>query len=206
MAWAPSALFNATTNTYDLFWATRLYNETDEEHTGTASLDRIRHATTKDFITFSEPEDYLALDEENIPLIDQEFLSIGQGNEEEEEEEGKYARFLKDENVLHVYQEVTRGGLFGEWTRSPTVNGSGYIATRTFEGPAAFPDINVQGRYYLLMDNYEEYVPFVTEDIVGGVWEELEIGETGMPRGLKHGSVVLVTEEEYDALVESYGL
>ncbi|KAL4916442.1 glycosyl hydrolase [Aspergillus aurantiobrunneus] len=196
MAWAPSAIWDSASSEYHLFWASRLYDSSDPTHSGTASLDRIRHATTKDFTTFSDPADYVALDAENIPLIDQEFLPLGTG-------EGHYARFLKDENVLHVYQETTTGGVFGEWTRSPSPGDSGYIATSVFEGPAAFPDVSVAGRYYLLMDNYEEYVPFRTDDVASGVWEELS--GTALPRGLKHGNVFLLRRGEYDALLEKYG-
>ncbi|KAL4735950.1 glycosyl hydrolase [Aspergillus similis] len=198
MAWAPSVIYNTTESQYYLFWASRLYSEDDTNHTGTATLDRIRYATTPDFSTgsFSEPADYVALDAENIPLIDQEFLYLG--------DEGRYARFLKDENVLHVYQETTTGGLFGEWTR--TQPEGGYIRTSVYEGPAAFPDVTVEGRYYLLMDNYEEYVPFVTEDVLSGEWEELGFNETGLPRGLKHGNVFLLTESEYQAVVARYGV
>ncbi|KAL4946588.1 hypothetical protein BDV06DRAFT_233162 [Aspergillus oleicola] len=198
MAWAPSVVYNSAESQYYLFWASRLYSSSDPEHTGTATLDRIRYATTTDFVKISAPSDYVALDAENVPLIDQEFLYLG--------EEGHYARFLKDENVLHVYQEITTDGIFGTWTRSPSPDDSGYIATSTFEGPAAFADVNTAGRYYLLMDNYEEYIPFVTDDVESGIWEQLDRTSSGLPAGLKHGSVFPVTAEEYEALVEGYGL
>ncbi|KAI9368521.1 putative arabinosidase [Aspergillus egyptiacus] len=194
MAWAPSVVYNSTSSTYYLFWASRLYSPTDDNHTGLATLDRIRYATTTDFKTFSPPSDYLALDEENIPLIDQEFLYLGTP--------GHYARFLKDENVLHVYQEITTGGLFGEWERV-----GGYIVEEVTEGPAAWPDVSVEqgtGRYYLMLDNYEEYVPFVTEDIGSGDWEEV-VNKEGFPAGLKHGNVVPLTRREYEAVAARFG-
>ncbi|KAL4876328.1 putative arabinosidase [Aspergillus karnatakaensis] len=200
MAWAPSVVYNATESTYYLFWASRLYSDSDPTHSGTATLDRIRYTTTTDFKSFAPAADYLALDEEEIPLIDQEFLQLtGDG------EEGTYIRFLKDELPLHVYQEVSTTGLSGQWTRSPSPENSGYIATSVFEGPAAFPDVNVPGRYYLLMDNYEQYVPFVTDDVLSGVWEELDLQAVGLPTGLKHGNVIPLTESEYGAVVGRYG-
>ncbi|RDW68890.1 glycoside hydrolase family 43 protein [Aspergillus mulundensis] len=195
MAWAPSVIYNATEEEYYLFWASRLYSPSDTNHTGPANLDRIRYATTPDFISFSEPADYVALDDENIPLIDQEFLYLGQ--------EGHYARFLKDENVLHVYQETTTTGLFGDWTR--TQDGGEYIRASVYEGPAAFPDVRADGRYYLLMDNYVEYVPFVSEDVEEGEWAELGFNATGLPRGLKHGNVFLLTGREYEAVLKRFG-
>ncbi|KAL4785016.1 hypothetical protein BJX76DRAFT_356486 [Aspergillus varians] len=195
MAWAPSAIYNESTSQYTLFWASRLYSEADTNHTGPATLDRIRYTTSSDFSTFSTPADYVALDAENIPLIDQEFLPLGAP--------GHYVRFLKDENVLHVYQETTVDGLFGSWTRSSS-EGS-YIVHSVFEGPAAFPDVRVPGRFYLLMDNYEEYVPFRTDDVLGGVWEEINGPAVRLPAGLKHGNVVLLTRREYEAVLGRYG-
>ncbi|KAL3471165.1 glycosyl hydrolase [Aspergillus californicus] len=194
MAWAPSVIYNSTECQYYLFWASRLYSSDDTTHAGTATLDRIRYATTRDFKTFSAPADYVALDDENIPLIDQEFLFLGS------EGDGHYARFLKDENVLHVYQEITTGGIFGEWTRVPE---SGYIVETVTEGPAAFPDIATPGKYHLLLDDYTQYVPFQSEDIGSGVWTQETGGSVeGFPVGLKHGNVVLLTQGEYDAVVE----
>ncbi|KAJ3563499.1 hypothetical protein NPX13_g8175 [Xylaria arbuscula] len=75
MAWAPSAVWDDATSQYYVFWSSRLYSDSDTGHTGTATLDRIRYATTTDFATFSTPQDYLALSD--TPLIDQEFLRTG---------------------------------------------------------------------------------------------------------------------------------
>lgn len=189
MAWAPSAVWNDDEQQYYLFWASRLYDSTDSDHTATAGLDRIRYSTTRDFVTFSSPADYVALDD--IPLIDQEFLELGTP--------GAYARFIKDENVNQVYQETTTGGLFGEWTRIP-----GYIGDNPLsEGPASFPDIENPGVYHLLLDNYEEYVPFQTSDIDAGSWEKSS--SSSYPTGLKHGSVLRLTQTEYDAITSKFG-
>ncbi|KAF9883377.1 hypothetical protein FE257_003544 [Aspergillus nanangensis] len=190
MAWAPSAVWDDTEQQYYLFWASRLYDTSDTAHTGDATLDRIRYTTTTDFATFSPPADYVARDGE--PVIDQDFQYLGSP--------GAYARFIKDENVLQVYEETTTDGLLGEWTRLP-----GYIASDTqYEGAAAFADINTPGRYYVLLDNYEEYVPFQTDDIQAGSWEKSDASQ--FPGGLKHGSVFLLTQEEYDAVVGTYGV
>ena len=42
MAWAPSAVWDAAEEQFYVFWASRLYAESDTEHVGEASLDRIR--------------------------------------------------------------------------------------------------------------------------------------------------------------------
>ncbi|KAH6692199.1 family 43 glycoside hydrolase [Plectosphaerella plurivora] len=188
MAWAPSAVWNEDEQQYYLFWASRLYEPSDTAHTGVASLDRIRYATTKDFVTFSAPADYHALPD--TPLIDQEFQYLGTP--------GAYARFLKNETVNQVYQETTTGGLFGEWERVP-----GYVRPESpMEGAASFEDLRSPGTYYLLLDDYTQYVPFQTSNILAPTWERS--AWPGFPRGLKHGSVTPLTRGEYDAIATAY--
>lgn len=188
MAWAPSAIYDEAEGQFYVFWASRLYDESDPDHVGVANLDRIRHATTKDFVTFSPPADYHA--PEDTPLIDQEFQCLGTP--------GHYVRFLKNETVLQVYAETTTDGIFGTWTRV-----QGYVRPESpLEGPASFADNLVPGLYHLLLDNYEEYLPFESSDIEGETWERSDYAE--FPSGLKHGSVTPLTQAEYDAVAAAY--
>lgn len=188
MAWAPSAVWDDAEGQYYVFWASCHYDASDTGHNGTGTLNRIRYATTQDFVTFSEPSDYVS--DPTTGLIDQEFQYLGTP--------GSYVRFLKNETLLQVYQETTTDGIFGSWTRTP-----GYVTEGSpYEGPASFVDINDSDVYYLLLDNYEEYVPFTTSSILGGAWEAA--GLPNFPTGLKHGSVLPVTQTEYDLIVEKY--
>lgn len=188
MLWAPSAVWDDTTSQYYVFWSSQLYSSTDQSHRGTASLKRIRYATTKDFVTFTTPRDYLAPAQNSI--IDQEFLYLGQP--------GHYARFYKDESAgSHVMIEITSDGLFGTWTRLGSVRGEGRR-----EGPAAFADNTTPGKYYLFLDNYTQYLPFQTSNISAVPWAVADW--PNFPPGLKHGSVTPLTRQEYDAVVAKY--
>ncbi|KAH7275511.1 hypothetical protein NW759_007343 [Fusarium solani] len=188
MAWAPSAVWDDATKQYYVFWASRHYSSSDTGHTGVANLDRIRYATTKDFVNFSAPKDYHALPD--TPLIDQEFQYLGKP--------GNYVRFLKNETVNQVYQERTENGLFGTWTRIP-----GYVRPETpLEGPASFADLRTSGLYHLLLDDYTQYVPFQTSNILSPKWERSNL--PNFPKGLKHGSVTPLTRKEYDAVAAKF--
>ena len=190
MAWAPSAVWDEEEGQYYLFWATRLFDPEDTEHTGEATLERIRYSTTKDFVTFSDPQDYAAPDD--TALIDQEFQYLGTP--------GSYVRYIKNAQTGQILQEQSTDGIFGTWTDAP-----GYldIAEATqYEGAASFADIQNPGRYHILLDNYEEYVPFTTDDILAGDWKLADA--PGFPNELKHGCVTPVTREEYDAIAEKY--
>lgn len=195
MVWAPSAIWDAARGTYDVFWSSRHYAASDTAHTGSAAtLDTIRHATTADFASFSAPEDYLA--PAGTPVIDQEFQYLGSGD--------RWARFVKNETTQRVYQETTSAGLFGgeeAWARE----GEGYVTEGgPFEGPAAFADNVVEGLYHLLLDDYTEYVAFETSDIEDASSWRASSSSSGFPRGLKHGSVTPLTQEEYDAVAAAY--
>ncbi|KAI0886211.1 glycoside hydrolase family 43 protein [Annulohypoxylon maeteangense] len=188
MAWAPSAVWDDATSQYYVFWASREYAESDTAHTGSATLDKIRYATTRDFTTFSAPRDYLAIP--NVPIIDQEFQYLGTP--------GSFARFYKNESTQQIAQDITTEGLFGTWTNI------GY-ATKDIprEGPASFADNVTPGLYHLLGDDYTQYIPYSSTNIRSG-GSYTKSSTTGFPTGLKHGSVTPLTQAEYDALAAAF--
>ncbi|KAF4547760.1 Hypothetical protein D9617_36g062980 [Elsinoe fawcettii] len=188
MVWAPSAVWDAQSSQFYVFWASRLFGANDPNHTGPATLNRIRYATTKDFKTFSAARDYIAFPSTGV--IDQEFQYLGQP--------GHFARFVKNETLLQVYQETTTTGLFGTWTRLP-----GYVSNRTpLEGAASFRDNLNPNLYHLLLDDYTQYLPFQSNNIGSGKWTETSLN--GWPRGLKHGVVTPLTKAEYDRVAAKW--
>ena len=188
MAWAPSAVWDDATKQYYVFWASRHYAASDTQHKGEATLNKIRFATTKDFVKFSAPKDYHSVS--GTGLIDQEFQYLGKP--------GHFVRFLKNETLNQVYQETTTTGLFGTWTRVP-----GYVRPESpLEGPGSFADLNTPGLYHLLLDDYTQYVPFQTSNILSPKWEKSDF--PNFPKGLKHGSVTPLTKKEYDAVAAKY--
>ncbi|KAH7199284.1 family 43 glycoside hydrolase [Fusarium oxysporum] len=188
MTWAPSAVWDDATSQYYVFWASRHYASNDPGHVGFAGLDKIRYAITKDFATFSAPKDYYA---PSIPVIDQEFQYLGTP--------GHFVRYIKDERTNQVFQERTTGGLFGTWTRNP-----GFVRNESpREGPLSFRDNSNPGLYHLWMDDYVQYLPFQTTNILKpGIFAQSNAA--GFPRGLKHGVVTPLTQAEYNRLQAKY--
>lgn len=93
---------------------------------------------------------------------------------------------------------MTTEGLFGSWTRIP-----GYVVNEApREGPASFADNVTPGLYHLLLDDYTEYVPFQTSNILSP--DSVRSNYTNFPVVLKHGSVTSLTKEEYDTVAASY--
>jgi hypothetical protein len=188
MVWAPSSVWDEATSQFYVFWASRFFDISDSGHTGKATLNRIRYATTRDFTNFSPAKDYINLPD--VPLIDQEFQYLGIP--------GHFARFLKNERTKKVYQEVTTTGLFGQWTRNP-----GYVTDgNPREGPASFADNLKPDVYHLLLDDYTQYIPYETANIKKADWKFSNY--TRFPRGLKHGSVTPLLQSEYNIVTTRF--
>ena len=186
MVWAPSAVFDSAKQQFLVHWAAKFYAPDDPGHVGAPSAIKLRYAYTSDFVSFSEPADYI--DYSPVDVIDLEFLSFG-GD--------KYARFVKDETAKTVFTEVSTDGLFGTWTRP---QGEGSIIESGVEGPAVYWDNEVEGKAHLLLDFYgaDGYRPYESTDVEGGVWTPSD--RSAWPANLRHGSVMPITKEQGDAL------
>ncbi|KAF2793649.1 glycoside hydrolase family 43 protein [Melanomma pulvis-pyrius CBS 109.77] len=186
MVWAPDAIWDSEKSQYLVHWASKFYPTSDPNHTGSPSAIRIRYAYTKDFKTFSSPQDYINKSPTNI--IDLNILPLG---------DKSYARFLKDETAKTVFTEVSTTGLFGTWTRPAGANA---VITSGVEGPAAYWDNQVAGKAHLLLDFYgsDGYRPYESTDVKGGKWSASATG--AWPKNLRHGSVLPVNASQVSAV------
>jgi len=191
MVWAPSATWDGAKGEYLVHWASKFYPTSDPNHTGSPSAIRIRYAYTKDFRTFSAPQDYI--NRSPTSTIDLEFLPLGNNS---------YARFMKDESAKTVYTEISTTGLFGTWTRPA---GSNAVIASGVEGPAVYWDNQVAGKAHLLLDFYgsDGYRPYEASDVKTGKWSASDRG--AWPKNLRHGSVLPVTAGQVDALRKRWG-
>jgi hypothetical protein len=189
MVWAPSAIYDSQLKEYFVFWSSRFYNSKDSNHSEPpVSSYIIRYCTTKDFVNFSTPKDFINKPGEK--LIDQEFQYLGQP--------GHFARFIKSEGELNiVYQENTKDGIMSkDWVR---VGGPQGVVTRDIrEGPASFQDNLDPHLYHLWLDNYSGmggYEPYESRNIEEGSYTKSVA--PNFPRGIRHGSVTPVNNTSY---------
>ena len=209
--WAPEAYYDESRGEYVVYWASALYPEDlpVAERRIADSYQRMMFATTRDFVTFSEPRVWI--DEPQGPgrgMIDSTVA----------EEDGVYYRLTKDESDFTVRQERST-----ELTRTQGVSeGDGWELVSeqvgvgqpnpwggTFtqgEGPTIFPS-NTDDTWYLLQDQPpyhggEGYMLFETDDLPGGRWTS--VPEAELPASPRHGTVLPVTSSEHAALLETY--
>ncbi len=187
--WAPEATYDKTTGEYIVYWASDIIGGNGK---------KIFYAKTRDFYTFSEPKVYKDV-EKGTTFIDTSMI----------EYKGTYYRFTKNENEITLLLEVGNSVL-GEFELIKTK----IAGEEGVEGPAIY-QINGQEKWCLYMDGYAYgnagvgYFPLIAEsleDLKMANFRKLEPSEYKMPEGAKHGSFVPITKEEYQALVDKWGI
>lgn len=184
--WAPEAIYDEKEGDYLVFWASRTERDQFGKH-------RIWAARTKDFKEFGDPFIYI---ERRQDVIDTDIVF----------ESGTYYRFSKDETTKATIMEEC-DELMGRWRESRRFS---LRDLKGYEGPACF-QLEPAGdgkpaKWCLLLDFYrrsEGYKPFVTEDLSRGEFEPAP--DIKFPFRFRHGSVLPVSEKEYQRLEEHYG-
>ncbi|WP_164990342.1 family 43 glycosylhydrolase [Agromyces albus] len=192
--WAPEAYYDESIGAFVVFWASKLYAENDPGHTGN-TYNRMLYATTRDFVTFSEPQIW----QDGMSRIDSTVIKDGD----------TYHRFTKDEGAgstgcSDIIQETStelRAPLTS-WTMIDSCIGRD-AGTSAVEGPTVFNanpgDVNGD-KTYLFVDEFggRGYIPLQTDDIANPSWAVAP--EYDLPASPRHGTVLPVTAAELERL------
>ncbi|MFF8974510.1 family 43 glycosylhydrolase [Streptomyces sp. NPDC014995] len=191
--WAPEAYYDARLGEYVVFWASKLYD--NAAHSG-STYNRMMYATTRDFHTFSEPKVWI---DRGYSVIDSTVI----------QHDGTYYRLSKDErnntsstpNSKFIFEEKSDSLLSTSWTAVAEGIGKGTMSAA--EGPLVFKS-NTAEKWYAFLDEFggRGYIPFETTDLGSGTWTP----STGydLPAKPRHGTVLPVTQAEYDRLLRAY--
>jgi beta-xylosidase len=193
--WAPEAYYDTDLGSYVVFWASSLYEDSDTDRTG-ATYHRMLYVTTRDFVTFSEPEIW---QDAGMSRIDTTVIQEG----------STFYRFTKDEggtgtNCSDIIQERSDSLLapVQSWTQVAACIGRN-AGTSSVEGPTVFKsnpgDVNGE-KFYLFVDEYggRGYIPLETADISKPDWKVSSAYK--LPTSPRHGTVVPVTAQELAGL------
>jgi hypothetical protein len=193
--WAPEAYYDESLGAYVVFWASKIYAEDDPGHTGD-TYNKMMYATTRDFHTFSEPKVWV---DPGYSVIDSTVVKHG----------GTYYRFTKDERnntsstpcSKFILAEKSTTLLNPSWSFVADCIGKGSISQG--EGPTIFKS-NTEEKWYLFIDEFggRGYIPFESTDLESGVWT-MSTGYS-LPSRPRHGTVLPVTQAEYDRLLRAY--
>ncbi|GEC04294.1 hypothetical protein SSP24_19490 [Streptomyces spinoverrucosus] len=193
--WAPEAYWDDSLGAYVVFWASKLYAADDPDHTG-STYNKMLYATTKDFRTFSEPKVW---NDPGYSVIDSTVV----------EHKGTYYRYTKDERDPSSSSPCSKF-ITGEKSRTLTSTSYDFVsdcigkgAMDRGEGPTVFKS-NTEEKWYLFIDEYggRGYLPFETTDLDSGRWTPSTNYQ--LPASPRHGTVIPVTQQEYDRLLAAY--
>lgn len=183
--WAPEAVYDREKEAFLVFFASRVKRPGDKQ-----GKHRIYAAYTRDFKEFSET--FLYFEKENH-VIDTTIL----------ESNGRYYRISKDETSKRLILEAA-DSLLGEYTKieSPVLD-----ALEGVEGPEGYllPDGK---NWCLIADQFQTgkgYLPLLSDNLEEGQFRILLPEEYDMGVNKKrHGGIMPITEEEYEALLGFY--
>ncbi|MFF7043030.1 family 43 glycosylhydrolase [Streptomyces massasporeus] len=193
--WAPEAYWDDELDSYVVFWASKLYADDDPDHKGD-TYNKMLYATTKDFRTFSEPKVW---NDPGYSVIDSTVVKY----------EDEYYRYTKDERDPGSAGPCSKF-ITGEKSTSLTSTRYDFVADcigkgamDRGEGPTVFKS-NTEKKWYLFIDEYggRGYVPFETTDLASGKWTPSTNYQ--LPASPRHGTVLPVTQREYDRLLAAY--
>ncbi len=182
--WAPDVILDRENDEYILHWSSPL-------NIGDASHKAIFYSKTKDFKTFSPPE--LLYNNPNGGVIDSAMYF----------EDGFYYLFVKNEAERRIFLLKSTSPTQG-WERCESFDKMmDPIANEAFEAPTAFK--TDEGKWVLLLDyfgrpgKYQGYVPFVASSLAKADFVRSE-EDFSFPYKFKHGTVLTITEEDYERL------
>ncbi|RCX12204.1 GH43 family beta-xylosidase [Anaerobacterium chartisolvens] len=181
--WAPEIVYDERTGEYVMFWASRVGADN-------YAKQRIYIAKTRDFYTFTQPQVYI---DRTTDVIDTTMIK----------HEGIYYRFSKDEVNKNILIDKCDQLLRKEFV---PISSSSVASQKGVEGPAIFK-FNGQSKWCLLLDNYGGggYYPMVSTDLASGVFTKLSSSEYKLPSGPRHGTVMRITQQEYNAVMQKWG-
>ena len=186
-AWAPEVFYDEEKEMYMIYWANCQHKESTDEWTNTVMW----YAYTKDFKQLETPPQILYAPPCKKDAIDADIIY----------NDGTYYMYYKDENekfICYVYSDKLEGPYKEPEKKNIT------LFDEATEGCCMYK-IHGSDDKLLIMDSYGEgrYVMQRTTDYVN--FEKVPEDEYFLDFSPRHGSMLAISEEEYDRLVEHYG-
>ena len=185
-AWAPQAIWDEGENAYMIYWA-NCENSAEKDWSGTVMW----YAYTTDFTTLNTKPEVLFAPASGKDAIDADII----------EKDGVFYMYYKDENESRICY-ATADKPSGPYTEPEDPVVSVFFAN--VEGNFIY---NIEGTdsYVMMLDCYSDgkFVLQQTEDMVS--FKRVDPKYYDFNFSPRHGSVIHITDEEYDALIARFG-
>ncbi len=178
-AWAPQAIWDEKAGMYMLYWA---------HSTKRQNPAGLYYAHTADMKTITTPKPLYCRD---LQTIDGDIIY-------NEKDKLYYLFFKHEEDQTIAY--VTSESLTGPYEDKPVVVS---LAPSGVEGSQMYP-LEGTDTYIMVMDEYSKGRFFMQQTTDFKTYVPVE--DYSMDFGPRHGSIVSVTDEEYERLIEHFGI
>ncbi|WP_299090228.1 family 43 glycosylhydrolase [uncultured Metabacillus sp.] len=186
-AWAPEAFYDEKTGEYVVFWASRV-----SDSKGNFGPHDIYYSKTRDFHTFTEPKVFIDRSGDTH-IIDTTII----------EDQDMYYRYSGDGQITIEKSDQ----ILGTWSKVGTIESSTGLTGHDVEGPLIFK-FNDREEWNLMVDQYatgKGYLPLLTTDLSSGEFTKLTTSDYSLDSNKKrHGSVLPITQEEYEAVMAKW--
>ncbi|MCM1192636.1 MAG: glycoside hydrolase family 43 protein [Butyrivibrio sp.] len=187
--WAPDIIFDRARGDYVVHWSS-------SHRSNDYGNKAIYYSRTKDFETFSAPE--ILYRKEDSGVIDSAMY----------EEDGKYYLFVKSEGNPEKIILLAADNITGPFERISAFDESmEAVQAGLYEAPTA---VRVEdGKWCLFLDYYgvpgagQGYVPFIADSLASGRFVRSD-RSFHFPYGYKHGTIIKISQEEYERVRDSY--
>jgi predicted GH43/DUF377 family glycosyl hydrolase len=184
--WAPEIFYDKPSRQYMLYWATTIPGRFPETDAKGDNNHRIYYVTTKDFRTYSKTT---LLYDQGFNVIDATIQKVGK----------KYVMILKDETKNPVQKNLRVA--FSDKLTSGYGKPSEPITGKYWaEGPTA---IQINKEWIVYFDKYtlHKYGAVSSTDLEH--WTDIS-DKVNFPAGARHGTVLMVSENELGKLLAPY--
>ena len=187
--WAPDILYDPESGDYILHYSCC---RADNGYGPMA----IYYSRTRDFAAFTPPR--LLYRKPDSGCIDSAMYA----------ENGRYYLFVKSDGNPERVILLTGDRVTGPWTRVEAFDRPehmGAVQSGKYEAPTAVR--TEDGRWCLFVDYYgvrgagQGYVPFLADSLESGAFVRSDAAFS-FPYGFKHGTILPITEEEYECMKE----
>ena len=183
--WAPDLIYDKENGEYVLHWSS-------SHAANDYGPKKIYYSTTKDFVHFSAPQ--VLYEKEDSGVIDSAIY----------EENGVYYLFVKSESNPAKIILLRSDHAAGPYVRMESFDESMKdVESGLYEAPTAVQLDD--SRWCLFLDYYgvpgagQGYVPFVADSLASGKFVRSD-ASFSFPYGYKHGTVLPITEEDYERI------
>ena len=186
--WAPEAIFCKEKDAWFVFFASCVREKGELHH-----KQRIYGAFTKDFKVFTPTFKFI---DAKTDVIDTNIVF----------DNGYYYRFSKDETNKKITIERSTELIAEKWE---SIHSDVFSAFYGLEGPEAYYLDDMQ-KWCVIADQYHKncgYTPFLCDDLSSGNFVQLHNDQYDMgKRKKRHGGVIKITDEQYEKLIEHFGI